>query len=105
MAVEFEEIMDKLGNATFDQAETEVGNGSWLDSSLDARFNKQDGSWSGKIRATKMDGTILPVQNSLRTELLAGRRDSGRSAATLKLTIKRFTGMLAALDARKPLNR
>lgn len=28
----------------------------------------------------------LPLQNSLRTELSTGRRDSGRTAATLKLT-------------------
>ena len=67
MTEEFESLIKQLGEATFAQAEVELGSGTWSRACLDARFDKQEESWVGKVRATKYDGSSVSV--SMSTEM------------------------------------
>lgn len=73
MAGEFESILNSLGDVVYTQAETGVGNGKWTEACLDARFNKHEGSWTGKIRASKVDGSKVSL--SLNNEISLGLID------------------------------
>lgn len=61
MTNDFESLIKRLADSTYSQVESEVGTSKWSTAFLDARFNKQERSWLGKIRATNDDGADVSI--------------------------------------------
>lgn len=61
MTNDFESLIKQLGDSIYSQVESEVGASKWSTAFLDARFNKQERSWLGKMRATKENGADVSI--------------------------------------------